>query len=565
MGSLKCWAHAAMGIAASAGAALEARAQTQLHLVNGLAAGEQFGFSVALSGDLDGDGVHDFVAGAALGAVGRGAVRAYSGAGAGLLWEAQGPAAGSRFGWSAAALSDLDGDGRPEVLVGAYLANAPGAAGAGIARVLSGANGALLREHRGDSAQDHFGWAVAALGDADGDGVPDYAVGAIDDDNGGGSSGSVRIFSGATGATWLTLHGTAPQQVSGTSIAGIGDVDGDGRADLAIGSPFFAGSPSPGLVRVHSGRDGSVLWVASGTTAQDQFGGSVAGIGDVDGDGRPDVLVGARQIQPGRAGYARIHSGADGALLREVAGWQANMRFGSVVAGAGDVDYDGRPDFAIAAPLASDAGSQAGLVAVYSGADGALLARFDGASAGARLGSSLAAGVDISGEGGPDLAAGATGENALGAGTGAVRVFRPNDQPPPVQHQPLEADRETVSVAAREAQNLTLRAPEGLAGARYLFLASAHGTDPGFDWSGLHVPLNRDRMMRAWLHIPHHAPIQPARGELDASAGATAVFRVPKCGARLWIGRTIHHAYVVLSAPRTPVFVSNAVSVTVVP
>lgn len=559
--------RAAACAGASFALAAPGSAQSLLHAVPGTAAGELFGTAVALVGDLDGDGRAEFAATTVNGAQNRGAVRVHAGLDARLVWEVQGTTAGQRFGASLARIGDVDGDGRPDLLVGAWLASFPGALQTGLARVLSGASGATVREHRGDSAQDHFGWTVAGLGDVDGDTVPDYAVAAVDDDDQGGSSGSVRVFSGATGIALYTLRGSGAEQLFGSSIARVPDVDGDGRDDVAVGAPHFANSLQPGYARLFSGATGVLLWTATGTSADDQFGGALAGLGDLDGDGRGEVAVGARQLAAGAAGYVRILSGANGAVLREIAGTAPGSRFGSALAAAGDVDYDGRDDMWIGIPESSAAGSRAGRVQCHSGASGSTLAAFDGPAANARLGTSLDGALDVSGEGGPDAVAGATGEAQAGANSGSARVFRPSDAippPPPDPHASLEADRLVVSWAAREAQTLELRAPAEFAGRRFLFLGSASGVEPGFSSFGVHVPLNPDRYLRAGLISAGISPLEPVSGFLDEAARATAAFQVER-RHRGWIGRTYHHAYVVLETRCRPVYASVAVPVTIAP
>ncbi len=542
-------------------------AQTLLHTVPGLAAGEQFGTAVALTDDVDDDGRGDFAATTTTGAQSRGAVRVYSGVDAHLVWEVEGSTAGQRFGASLARIGDIDGDGRADLVVGAWSASFPGASQAGLARVLSGGSGATIREHRGDSTQDHFGWAVAGLGDLDADGVLDYAVSAIDDDDNGGSAGSVRVFSGATGLVLYTLRGNAAAQVFGISIARVPDADGDGIDDVAVGAPYFASSLQPGFVRLHSGASGALLWTASGSANMDQFGGAIAGLGDLDGDGRGEVVVGARQLPTGTSGYVRVLSGADGSSLRNYTGSANGAHYGTAVANAGDVDYDGFDDVWIGVPDASNVFARGGRVECISGSNGDLLASFDGAAPNARLGTALDAGLDVSGEAGPDLIAAALGEALAGTNSGAVHVFRPNDEPPPSPpdpHASLEADRLVISWSAREAQHLVLQAPEEFGGHRFLFLGSGSGTAPGFSRHGIHVALNPDRYMLASLICPKGSAVDPVSGRLDMSARAEATFQLER-RHRAWIGRTFDHAYVVLGKGCRPEFASVSVSVTIAP
>ena len=558
-----------------------AAAQSELHHFVGNAPGEAFGWQVALLSDVDGDGRADIAASSVVANTNRGALRVFSGATGSLLWQAQGSVAGTQFGNALAALGDVDGDGRGDVAVGAHMATYPGAIGAGMVRVYSGATGALLREHRGDSAGDHFGWSVGDAGDVDGDGVRDLVAGAVDDDNGGVSSGTARVHSGATGAALWTVAGTAAQQVYGWSVAGVGDVDGDGRGEVLVGGPYFATSLQSGLARLHSGATGAVLQTWTGLASKDSFGCAVAGPGDVDGDGAPDVLVGARQLQTGATGYARVFSGASGALVHHLAGDATHRFFGIAVSGAGDVDYDGRADLLAGTPNAADNGISSGIARLYSGASGAVLHDFVGAAANVKLGNSISGGLDVDGDASPDLAIGAQGDPTAGLNAGGVFVHKGNDVPPPAASMPLEADVLEVSLSQATVQQLTLDAGEEHAGARYVIFGTASGIAPGFEASGLTVPLNPDAYMLHLLANPKRAPLQGSQGVLDAEGGASATF----AAAGAWrsetlVGRTFHHAYVVVGAgaPKgnavgrllgcrdlEALFVSNPVEVTVVP
>ncbi|HUR28651.1 MAG TPA: integrin alpha, partial [Planctomycetota bacterium] len=359
-----------------------------------------------------------------------GVVRLYSGANGSLLWSIQGPNSGSSFGASLAALGDVDGDGRGDLAIGAPLANLTGAVGCGIVRVVSGASGATLRQFRGDSAGDHLGWSVGCAGDVDHDGVPDVLGGAVDDDDTGDSAGSVRVWSGATGAVIHTYFGGTMRELLGSSVDGGADVDGDGTNDLVAGGAYFSSAPQGGVVRVFSGATFAMLWSTAIAPARDALGSSVAFVGDLDGDGRSEVLAGARQPFAGAAGYARLYSGANGALLRHIAAGSLQRAFGTSVTAAGDIDFDGLPEFAIGAPDSSTGGTLSGVVRLYSGATAAVLTDYVGLT-GSHLGTSVRGGGDISGEGFPDLLLGAPTETAAGIQAGAAYAFRGSDAPPP--------------------------------------------------------------------------------------------------------------------------------------
>ena len=96
----------------------------------------------------------------------------------------------------------------------------------------------------GDSLGDQFGSSVSGAGDVDGDGFADVIVGAVLDDNNGESSGSARVFSGVDGSVVYNLNGDSANDFFGNSVSGAGDVNGDGFDDLIVGCLLYT-SPSP--------------------------------------------------------------------------------------------------------------------------------------------------------------------------------------------------------------------------------------------------------------------------------------------------------------------------------
>ena len=198
---------------------------------------------------------------------------------------------------------------------------------------------------------DWLGAAVDGAGDVNGDGFADLVVGSPFDATAGSGAGSVRVFSGADGTELFRLDGLGSPPVAGSdvipgerlgfAVAGAGDVDGDGYDDVIAGGPGreLAGMPA-GAAYVLSGSDGSVLhsWLGSSTGAE--FGVAVAAVGDVNGDGNADVAVGA----PGENGFGsvRIYSGADGSTLHFALGGSVGAEFGASVTGVGDVNSDSK-------------------------------------------------------------------------------------------------------------------------------------------------------------------------------------------------------------------------------
>src|SRR5262245_30710714 len=138
----------------------------------------------------------------------------------------------------------------------------------------------------------------------------------------------------------------------GRAVARVGDVDGDAVADFVVGAPAATGAESaPGYALVISGADGVRIHRLLTDGAADLFGWAVAGVGDADGDGVPDVLVGEPGSAP-VAGEARLFSGLTGDELLELSSGSGDSwdGFGFAVAGLGDIDGDGHTDFAIGSP-----------------------------------------------------------------------------------------------------------------------------------------------------------------------------------------------------------------------
>jgi len=325
-----------------------------LHVLDGQVAGGFFGQALDGGTDFDLDGVPDLL----VGAPGEGAVRVYSGADFSLLFE---KLAASGWGTRVAFAGDVNGDGRSEIA-----ASHPWAAGfvggaVGRVQLYSSLDGSTLHTWSG-TPTSRLGWALAAVGDWDGDGTPDLAMGAPHHAT---LRGRVQVVSGATGAVLFTRDGSNFGDEMGSSLARIGDVDGDGKPDLAVGAAFelAPGNQSLGAVRVLRSGTGSELMLRRGVDPSGGFGSSVSAIGDVDRDGRGDILVSEPGNGPGAAYVVSGHSGAT--LWTGV--WQIGSQgFGYSVAGLGDIDNDGWPEFAVGSPFTSPPGmTNAGTVWIW--------------------------------------------------------------------------------------------------------------------------------------------------------------------------------------------------------
>lgn len=321
-----------------------------------------FGGALASGGDLDGDGVPDLIVGAPFTsrpeAYGVGSVLVFSGATGNMLFNFVGEEGGTYMGWSVAGVGDLDQDGVPDLAIGTPFASVGNVLGVGRVDIRSGANGDLLYSIEGQQSGDFLGWAVASIGDLDADGFPDLLLGAPNASPAGLSlAGSVEVRSGRTGSLLYRINGQDPAAYFGRSLAALGDIDGDGFDDFAVGAPGASaeGFPERGSAFVFSGATGALIYRFDGAAAFDEFGAAVAG-GDIDGDGVPDIAIGSPSASPGGrvgAGSALVFSGASGQLLFQLDGETRGDTLGRSVAFVGDLNGDGRSKVAIGAPYAS--------------------------------------------------------------------------------------------------------------------------------------------------------------------------------------------------------------------
>jgi hypothetical protein len=266
-----------------------------------------------------------------------------------------------KFGFSISGIPDCNGDGMDDLIVGAPGENGGGVSNAGRVYIYSGATGALIRAHSSpnDTVNGNYGFAVAGVGDINGDGAGDYLVGAPLEANGG----RVYVYSGWNGNVIRTHESTIPDPFGrfGAAVAGIDDLTNDGKADYVIGAPneTAAGFADAGRVHVISGGSGGIFATRTSPDAEvgGEYGTSVSGVPDFDNDGRGDFVVGAPYEDPGAlpidAGRAYVYSGLNVLLEHELSSGNPQMfgRFGMSVAGVPDVGGNGGGDVIVGAPL----------------------------------------------------------------------------------------------------------------------------------------------------------------------------------------------------------------------
>jgi hypothetical protein len=296
--------------------------------------GDGNGFAVADAGDVDRDGYHDILSGApgqAADALGRAYL--YSGRDGSLLHAFDGEGIADSFGAAVSSAGDVNRDGRPDLLIGA-----PGHVGGGAAYVFSGRTYRVLYRIPAPDPLHRFGAGTGTTGDVDRDHVPDEVV---------GGKGAAYVFSGATGRLLYSLPPSPAAQQFGTFfLAGVGDVNHDHVPDVYGGDYAAADNgPASGFAGVYSGRDGTLLHSWIGAAPGDGLGPGRSA-GDIDGDHRPDLAIGSYQSDAGAhdAGKIEVYSGATGAKLRTITSTTEGENLGFDVVGVGDVNRDRAPD-----------------------------------------------------------------------------------------------------------------------------------------------------------------------------------------------------------------------------
>lgn len=321
--------------------------------------------------------------------------------------------AGDQSGYSVSGAGDVNGDGFDDVIIGAFASAGAGNAEAyaGETYIIFGADdlpttidlstlGAAGVTIFGIDAGDNMGCAVSGAGDVNGDGFDDVLIGAISADGAdnlrANSGEAYLIFGSATlpatidlsavGAGGVTLFGAEVTDLTGYSVSGAGDVNGDGLDDFLIGARFGdgVGESNSGKTYLVFGAEtlpttidlanlGTAGVVMTGADSSDYSGRSVSGAGDFNGDGFDDLLIGALLAE--NSGGVNADSGEaylvfGGASLPQtidlgnlgtagftILGGEAGDNIGQSVSSAGDVNNDGRDDLLIGARHADGVGN----------------------------------------------------------------------------------------------------------------------------------------------------------------------------------------------------------------
>ncbi|WP_372682406.1 GDSL-type esterase/lipase family protein [Desulfosarcina sp.] len=384
------------------------------------------------------------------------------------------------FSESLSLLGDLDGDGVPDLAVGAE-DDDDGGMDRGAVYILFLNTDGTVKAHQKISDTsggftgalddvDEFGQSVAGIGDLDGDGTPDLAVGVAGDDDGGTNRGAVWIL-------FLNTDGTvkAHQKISDTSggfagilsdnggfaesVAALGDFDGDNIRDIAVGAKWDDDGGTDrgavwilflntdGTVKAHQKISDTAGGFTGGLDNSDELGQSVAGLGDLDGDGIIDIAVGAKFDDDGgtdRGAVWILFLNADGTVkahqkISQTAGGFAgllsdNNGFAESLAPIGDLNGDTIIDIAVGAEWEDDGGFNRGAVwMLFLDTDGTVKAHqkisgtaggfTGGLDDGDEFGQSIVALGDVDGDGQLDVAVGADGDDDGGTDRGAIYIL----------------------------------------------------------------------------------------------------------------------------------------------
>ncbi|MFN0207130.1 MAG: FG-GAP repeat protein [Planctomycetota bacterium] len=409
------------------------QAFTPLYTVDGNLAYDRLGYSIITLDDLDGDGKKDIL----VGAPNRNPIypqpgHAYvvSAANGNILRTHTGINYADRYGRALGHLGDLNNDGIPEYTVGATWGELPDPQALdvpGTVTIFDGRTGNVIETLAGNAEGECFGGGFARLNDVDGDGTQDFVVasrfGNLLNGDPATAHGEIRILSGKTLTYLSTTTGTLAGDYLGgepMGTAAVGDQNGDGIIDIAAGAWAASGNAKRGDVAIISGADGAVLHWLHGDKAGDQFGWAVGSLPDMDGNGRPEIVVGAPYAGLRHTGEVSVISAQTGNKLYTFKGTVRNAGFGFSFATMPG-DNNGLGDLiVVGSPYHNKAAGRVQLISVRTGG---VVATVSGDSQGDQFGHAVAAVDDITDTGIASVAVGAIGAPG-GSEQGRMTVYK---------------------------------------------------------------------------------------------------------------------------------------------
>ncbi len=390
------------------------------------------------------------------------------------------------------AAGDFNGDGQLDLLLASYSSSIGGVSNAGALYVLPGpitgdvtVDTSSASRIDGESSSDALGLAIGAA-DFDGDGLDDVAASAYADDDGGSNAGAVYVIlagdiaSGRVPSAAAKLVGETTSDYFGYGLMPLGDVDGDGKEDLAVGAyGADAGGSSAGAAYVFLGpvtadRDASLADAKFvGESSSDQAGYTVGGGGDLDGNGLNDLLVGASSDDDGGSGAGAVYVVTDAITSADLSlaaakfiGSEASDAVGLKPSRIADVNGDGWDDLLISGYLSDGDASDSGVLYLFYGpvtasasvdaADASLLGEAYGDCAGCSFDV-----ADFDADGSTDVLVGAYGNGSTATAAGATYLVY---GPLAGSRSLSAADAVFLGESASDASGFSMLAPGDLSG-----------------------------------------------------------------------------------------------------
>jgi len=481
--------------------------------------------------DFDNDGQGDVLIGGSKAGFGSGFVQLRSGANGGLILESAGSPV-SEFGADFCLIEDRDFDGYPDFLI-----SAPGEItpyGRGAIFAISSQSGQVLSRIDGEPGDNVFGSFLVSLGDISGDGIVDFVVGIPFSSRFALPGGGAAALSGADGSVLYLVQDLFVGNGAGGQV---GDINLDGVPDFLHGADEGT--------YLHSGIDGTIIRNHDAPRQDTGYGtfNAYAGLGDMNFDGVPEYAVGATApFLRSTPGHVYVYDGASGDLIREFEGVHLDSSFGRSIAAVGDTNGDGFTDILIGAP---DEGpiqpsNELGAARLFSGGDGRLLHVFRGTPGPPRdVGVSVLGLGDVDGDGLSDMLIGSSSSAGGGISNGVWRTYGMQSY--------LNVFPQELSASAGGTLTFEITFPVSEAHRGYRILASNDA--PGrTHFFSVNLPLARTPVMEQMVHDPPSSFVG-ARGTLDANGHATATWIIPPGAASLWADRTLRFSAVTLAGP----------------
>ncbi len=515
---------------------------------------------------------------------------------------------------------DLDGDGIPDIIVGAPESNGLHQYGGGMVVAYSGEDGAELWTSTCDQFGAEFGRTLALIHDQNGDGIDDIAVGApmYDYSSSDVDTGALMFLDATTGAVVHTWNNGQSGANMGAALCGGFDYDSNGTLDLLVGMPgadASATSLNNGYVYLFSGAPMAIVNTFAGPIAGERCGASVSDIGDIDGDGLLDFIVGAPEADSStgarQAGKAYVLTNTLGTIARTHQGFNAYAHLGQVVDGGGDWNGDGISEYGFSAPSSGHSSfSKAGKAFLADGATGTNLYTLTGDQSDAHLGTTLRFLEDVNGDGITDLAVGGmnSGEYGFlqfhdgpsgirmhradgtglvdrygasvcvigdlnGSGTPEVAIGVPGEEPGYLDsgnvylmgfEECFSASATSISSSSGGSVVFDIDFLDAQSGSYYALLGSATGTGP-YVVGDVAIPLTNDAFFNLFATASAPSAFSGATGVLNINGDAVAMANVPAGYLSAMVGSSYWFAAVTLTSSFTPTLSSVSVEVAVTP